>query len=503
MAAIRTLRLALSLGLIGLLSSAGPWAPIAAASSPYLLPLPSGTHVVVTQGNGGGHTGWEEFAWDFAEFGNPEFPVVAARGGTVIGLQAGYKTSQHCEDDSCWTLANYVLIDQGDKTSALYMHLAENSVQVSLGQKVTQGQSLGDADNTGWSTANHLHFQVEQTPSQAMIDQARAGKAKAGWWFTQSISVAFADSSVLARDPNGIPTPNDSYPGGYVSSNGGPQAPVQPPANSAAKPGGMWISPDDGSEQLGTIHAAVHAYPSKAGDPAVDHVSFTVWWPALGPKTGQWATACSVTQPTSGDEYDCDIDPGSLGAPTGQLWLSFDVYDSSGASNLAPNGERSVDWSQPDDVVTDGWQTYQGDGYEVDYPGPAQFEEVPTATTYGLYSGSVSYYEEGSTTDPQVVYLVEHLSFPTYFAMSSDTYTALLEEMLSYYSMSSSGVSVTHRDAVVSGHNGLDFSLQANGEYAECEVVMIGGDLYLLMAAHYTTDTTLDATRFLQSFQLR
>ena len=145
MAAIRTLRLALSLGLIGPLSSAGPWAPIAAASSPYLLPLPSGTHVVVTQGNGGGHTGWEEFAWDFAEFGNPEFPVVAARGGTVIGLQAGYKTSQHCEDDSCWTLANYVLIDQGDKTSALYMHLAENSVEVSLGQKVTlAGLTLGD-----------------------------------------------------------------------------------------------------------------------------------------------------------------------------------------------------------------------------------------------------------------------------------------------------------------------------------------------------------------------
>jgi hypothetical protein len=74
--------------------------------------------------------------------------------------------------------------------------------------------------------------------------------------------------------------------------------------------------------------------------------------------------------------------------------------------------------------------------------------------------------------------------------------------MLSYYSMSTSGVSATHRDVVVSGHNGLDFTMTANGEYAECETVMVGTDLYLLMAAHYTSDTTLDATRFLQSFQL-
>src|SRR5450759_44058 len=224
MAANRSLRLALSIGLVALLFNAGVGAPRAAASSPYLLPLPSGTHVIVTGGNGGYHTRWETYAWDFAVFGSSaEFPVVAARGGTVIGLQAGFKTSQHCLDDSCWTLANYVLVDQGDKTSALYMHLAENSVKVSLGQKVVQGQSLGDADNTGWSTGNHLHFQVETTPAQKVIDQAGQGKAKDGWWFTQSTSVAFSDPSVLSRNADGIPTYSDSFPGGYVSSNGAGQ----------------------------------------------------------------------------------------------------------------------------------------------------------------------------------------------------------------------------------------------------------------------------------------
>ncbi|MGA3058579.1 MAG: M23 family metallopeptidase [Candidatus Limnocylindrales bacterium] len=457
---------------------------------------------MVIQGNGAGHTGWEAFAWDFAVFGSTaEFPVVAARGGTVVGLEAGYKTSQHCQDDSCWTVANYVLIDQGDKTSALYLHLAEGSLKVVLGQKVTQGQPLGDADNTGWSTGNHLHFQVEQTPSQVVLDQARAGKAADGWWFRPSISVGFLDPSVLARDPSGIPTPRDSYPGGYVSSNGGAQTPTQPSAG-AAKPGGTWISPTAGSEQLGTIHASVHAYPSKAGDSAIDHVSFTVWWPAIGSKSGPWKTACSVKQPTSGDEYDCDFDPGRLGAPTGQLWLSFDVYDASGGSNLSPNGERSVDWAQPDVVVADGWQTFQGDGYVVDYPGTAVSQSIPSSSTYGLYSGSVSYYEDGPSTDPEVVYLVEHLVFPTSLDTSGFDYVDLLKGLLSYYSFSSSDVAVTQRDVTVDGHRGLDISMQGNGTYAECEVIVSGAHMYLVMAAHYTSDTTLDAPRFFQSFRL-
>ena len=236
MAAARFRRLVLSIGLVGLLAGASGWATPVAASGSYLLPLPGGTHVLVTQGNGGGHTGWEKYAWDFAVFGSgAEFPIVAARSGTVIGLQAG--NSQHCLDSSCWTLANYILLDQGDGTAGLYMHLAENSVEVVLGQQVTQGQSLGDADNTGWSTGNHLHFQVEQTPSQKVLDQANGGTAARGWWFTQSVSVSFSDSSVLARNPDGMPTYPDSFPGGYVSSNGGPQAAITPGPTPTHTPG--------------------------------------------------------------------------------------------------------------------------------------------------------------------------------------------------------------------------------------------------------------------------
>jgi hypothetical protein len=275
------------------------------------------------------------------------------------------------------------------------------------------------------------------------------------------------------------------------------------PAPAVTVPGGTWISPADGSTQSGTIQAAAHAYPSKAGDPAIDHVNFTVWWPELGPKSGQWKTACSVTPPTSGDEYDCAFDPGTLGAPVGQMWLSFDVYDKSGGFNRAPNGERTVTWGQPDVVVANGWQTYQGDGYVVDYPGAAQSLQIPSSTTYGLYSGSASYYQGGPNSNPQVVYMVEHLAFPISLNTSGVDYLAYIKTLLSYYSSYSSDVVVNQRDVTVDGHRGLDFSMEGSGTYAECEILLTGSDMYLLMAAHYTSDTTLDANRFFGSFHLR
>ena len=503
MSAVTSLRrLALIIGLVCALSWASAGAAPAMAASPYLIPMPAGSHVGITQGNYDGdhdpkYSG--QFAWDFVLYHSAaDFPVVAARGGKVIGLRSD--SSIHCggmgeaPGESCWTEANYVLVDHGDGTSALYMHLAQGSVQVSVGKTVAQGQVLGRAGSTGWSTGIHLHFQVEATPSPARVKAAAAG-----WWWMPTVSVTFSDPSVLERNPNGIPTVSGSTAGGYVSANGGSAG--QGP--TAAPPGGVWISPDDGSQQVMTIHAAAHAYPSKAGQPAIDHVNFTVWWPALGTKSGPWKTACTVRPPKSGDEYACDFDPLDLGAPAGQLSVSFDVYDTAGGSSLSPNGERTVQWTPPDAVVADGWQTYQGDGYVVDYPGAALYEKIPDSQTYGLYSGGVSYYAVGSDTNPQAVYLVEHISFSSYLNASSLDYTTFLKDMLSLYSMSSSNLAITQHDITVDGKSGLYFSMEGGGSAAESEVVAVGNNLYLVMAAHQTGDSTLDSQRFFQSFHLR
>lgn len=82
--------------------------------------------------------------------------IVAADSGTVIcaAWQTGYGKT--------------IIIDHGNGTSTLYGHLDDYAV--SDGQTVTKGQTIGYADSTGWSTGNHLHFEVRinGTPTNPM-----------------------------------------------------------------------------------------------------------------------------------------------------------------------------------------------------------------------------------------------------------------------------------------------------------------------------------------------
>ncbi|MGI8689913.1 MAG: Ig-like domain-containing protein [Thermomicrobiales bacterium] len=114
-------------------------------------------------------------------------------------------------------------------------------------------------------------------------------------------------------------------------------------AVTSSPPGGTWITPDDGQGfTSGSVHFSAHA-DAAAG---VSNVNFTAWWPGLGPVTDPWYTACSLTAPTSGDTYACDwnfVVPSTVPPPpSGAMRISFDVYDSAGNYNLAPNGTRTI-----------------------------------------------------------------------------------------------------------------------------------------------------------------
>jgi len=83
------------------------------------------------------------------DIGVPEgTPVGAAGAGTVT--QAGWNDGY----------GNSVTIDHGNGLETLYGHLSE--VLVSVGQMVTQLQTIGLSGNTGNSTGPHLHFGVYQ-----------------------------------------------------------------------------------------------------------------------------------------------------------------------------------------------------------------------------------------------------------------------------------------------------------------------------------------------------
>lgn len=80
--------------------------------------------------------------------GSENIPTYAAEAGVVT--QAGYSESA----------GNWIVIDHGDGLVTKYMHHAE--IYVEVGQQVSKGQQIGLSGTTGYSTGNHLHFQVEE-----------------------------------------------------------------------------------------------------------------------------------------------------------------------------------------------------------------------------------------------------------------------------------------------------------------------------------------------------
>ena len=142
------------------MSAAASLLLLAAVAQPTMeLPWPCGHAKLCTQGHGGfSHNGSSYWAWDFDIDVGEE--VWAAASGTVTYLRE--TGSSGCCDPSCGWDANYVVIDHGDGTSAMYMHLQQWSVPLSLGQWVSTGDLVGEVGLTGYVCGDHLHFAVQQ-----------------------------------------------------------------------------------------------------------------------------------------------------------------------------------------------------------------------------------------------------------------------------------------------------------------------------------------------------
>ena len=116
--------------------------------SGFVWPLPCSQRVTSRFGNRSdpftGETRYHS-GIDIDGFGNDGAPVVAAASGEVI--TAAYDGSY----------GNYVIIDHGG-TSTVYAHMS--GLAVSVGQSVSQGQTIGYVGATGRATGTHLHFEV-------------------------------------------------------------------------------------------------------------------------------------------------------------------------------------------------------------------------------------------------------------------------------------------------------------------------------------------------------
>ena len=98
------------------------------------------------------------------DFGHPiGTPVKAADSGTVT------VANNHVEPGYSG-YGNVIQIQHGNEWT-LYAHLSK--IHVKVGQKVKQGEVIGEVGNTGDSTGPHLHFEIRKQVLGGQIDPAR------------------------------------------------------------------------------------------------------------------------------------------------------------------------------------------------------------------------------------------------------------------------------------------------------------------------------------------
>ena len=107
-------------------------------SSGYIWPF----HGNISQYFSGSHKGI-----DIDGFGAYGATIAAAADGVVV--LAAYQD---------WGYGYHVIIQHSDGSRTLYGHLSD--IWVAQGQYVSQGEGVGALGSTGYSTGNHLHFEV-------------------------------------------------------------------------------------------------------------------------------------------------------------------------------------------------------------------------------------------------------------------------------------------------------------------------------------------------------
>ena len=105
-------------------------------------------------------------AWDFASL--PQTPIYSVCDGRVIDISFKYKENNIEINGGA---GNYIKIEcniDGDKYNVLYGHLYPNSSKLKIGDNVRHWQQIATMGTTGYSTGNHLHFEV--TKNGELVD---------------------------------------------------------------------------------------------------------------------------------------------------------------------------------------------------------------------------------------------------------------------------------------------------------------------------------------------
>jgi hypothetical protein len=282
------------------------------------------------------------YAFDFAD--GTMFPLLAAKGGTVE------YAFDDCANGATDCTNKIILKDSSTNPVSyqIYLHLAQNSIPAAFDRwrdeivVVSQGEYIGNADDTGYSSGHHLHFMVHQS-------------AYPLWG--ASVDITFRDVFINwdAATQGGRPRTQAGaviWPGEWQTSYTSGNVGANPPT------GGLSL-PDDkhtvatqtlatagwGSDNLGVTRMQLIAYFEDA-------------WHEVG-------------APQTANPFTYNLDVCSAGIPAGPFNLALRVWDYEGNQTTTPLGIRhlvnTVDCPEQADpmCLPDDYQAaiYSGNNY--------------------------------------------------------------------------------------------------------------------------------------------
>lgn len=121
-----------------------------------LLQFPT-PYITVTQKFWNDHAAID-FGWNSA-YGGGNIDIYAACDGKILSVINGYGNTYPGGPN---VYGNYIIIDHGNNDFSLSAHLLNQSNTVKAGDTVKRGQKIARMNNSGWSTGNHLHFELRQ-----------------------------------------------------------------------------------------------------------------------------------------------------------------------------------------------------------------------------------------------------------------------------------------------------------------------------------------------------
>lgn len=268
------------------------------------------------------------YAYDFTD--RQPFPLLASKKGSVIGSR------DTCPNGSP-TCTNFIVLrNAADGAYQIYLHLAHGTIPNKLtpGTIVQRGQYIGDSDDTGYSTSQHVHFMVTKS----------VWMGSNGYYWGRSVDFRFADVPIN----NGLPRtcyevthfriydgageclgnkldPRNPANDWYVSGNAG-----------AFPPTASLIAPAAGETVLQGANSLLQLSATATDDVRVVAVRLLI------KNNGEWVEAGPlVRQPIQDGSYQWNVDLCSIAPLNGEVEIALRVWDYEG--NVAsPLGSSTI-----------------------------------------------------------------------------------------------------------------------------------------------------------------